>query len=679
MSFSRSGTPAPGYSYPIGTGVFTDMLVSNTVFSTYFRGDGGFLSNVNSSIPGTLPNLVVSNSLTTTNVFATIYRGDGGLLSNITASGSVSGNLMSNLNASNLAFGVISSGLIYGNLISNINSSNVVQPFPNLVVSNTGNVATLNVWRISNLANLLVSNTISATNVSASASMTIGSVTLGTNVFVFSNSSGGSNAVVMNSIGNVGISTTNPGYLLDVGTTVNMPASGGETVRSKGPLIIGNGVNDGNRFISALDSSLTNGGVRYITFGKAGSTNNQVELSYVHSADNSKNNRMDVGFFGTTVMTYLASGSVGINVTSPSANLHVIGNVYASNALTTTNVFATSLVPTYPLSFRNRIINGDFIVDQRNNYGTSTPGATPTRVIDRWTTEIAGSGRCLVGQNLSSIASPAGLTSYYGIRVTTTTTPGSGDYFFIQQTIEGINVVDLAWGLATAKPVTLSFWVYSSLTGTGGGFVRNAGETAGNYNRSYPFSYTINSTNTWEYKTVTIPGDTTGQWLSGQYDGVQVGFELWNGSAYQGPSGAWAGANYTGPSNANINYAGTLNSNLYITGVQFEAGPYATPFERHHINYTTAQCQRYYETCVARLGGYNTTGGFLRSSVYFNTKKRPKVSPTFTVISTLENLNLGSLNLDSSNFDNSSARIIASVTAAGDAYGQWKVSVDCEF
>ena len=170
MSFSRSGAPTPPFSYPVGTGVFTDVLASNTVFSTYFRGDGGFLSNVNSSIPGTLPNLVVSNSLTTTNVFATIYRGDGGLLSNVNSSipgtlpnlvvsnsltttnvfatiyrgdgGLLSnistyGNTLSNLNASNLAFGVISPGLIYGNLISNINSSNITQPFTNLSVSNT--------------------------------------------------------------------------------------------------------------------------------------------------------------------------------------------------------------------------------------------------------------------------------------------------------------------------------------------------------------------------------------------------------------------------------------------------------------------------------------------------------------------------------------------------------------
>ena len=389
------------------------------------------------------------------------------------------------------------------------------------------------------------------------------------------------------------------------------------------------------------------------------------------------------GTIGQTSLT--VGGNVFANTatlvgTTGQTTLAVTGNVYASNALSTTNVFASSVIPTYPLSFRNRIINGDFIIDQRNAGASLTPGAGKSQLVDRWKVEIAGSGRCLVGQNLGSIASPASLTSYFGMRVSTTTTPGVGDYFFMSQIIEGINTVDLVWGQATAKPATLSFWVYSSLTGTGGGFIRNAGESAGNYNRSYPFTYTINATNTWEYKTVAITGDTTGQWLSGQLDGVEVGFIMWNGTSFQGTAGAWAAANYTGPSAANINYAGTLNSNLYVTGIQFEAGPFATPFERRHMGFELAQCQRYYEPTIARLGGYHTAGGALRSSVYFNVKKRPKVTPTFTVISAVEGpTNMGSLTFDSSNFDQSSARIYAPVTATGDGYGQWKVSVDCEF
>ena len=173
MSFSRSGSTAPAFSFPIGVGSFTDVNASNTVFSTYFRGDGGFLSNVNSSIPGTLPNLVISNSLTVTNVFATIYRGDGGLLTNVTATSVVvSGNTLSNLNASNLVFGVVNSALIYGNQISNINSSNIIQPFA------SANVGTLNVLTISNLNSLALTNNLYTGNAVTTTNLFANTLTL---------------------------------------------------------------------------------------------------------------------------------------------------------------------------------------------------------------------------------------------------------------------------------------------------------------------------------------------------------------------------------------------------------------------------------------------------------------------------------------------------------------------
>ena len=521
--------------------------------------------------------------------------------------------------------------------------------------------------------NLYVSNALTTTNVFAATETLTGT----------------SGQTTLNVTGNV--------YASNALTTTNVFAasetltgtSGQTTLNVTGNVYVSNAITTTNLTCTGFTSNVSNTIFNFDTF----------TIPFIYSTTlnvTSTSNLQIATLTGTTGVTtlnvagnvYASNALTTTNVfaatetltgTTGTTTLNVTGNVYASNALTTTNVFATSVIPTYPISFRNRIINGDFIIDQRNGGASSTPGTGATRVIDRWNVEIFGSGRCLVGQNLGSVTSPSGFTSYYGMRVTTTTTPGSSDYFFIQQTIEGINTVDLQWGRATAQPATLSFWVYSSLTGTGGGFIRNAGETAGNYNRSFPFTYTINATNIWEYKRVVIPGDTTGQWLSGQYDGVQIGFEMWNGSTYQGTAGAWAGANYTGPSSASINYAGTLNSNLYITGVQFEAGLNASQYERRHIGFELAQCQRYYEPSVARMGGYHTTGGYLRSSVYFNVKKRPKVSPTFTVISTPESSNFGALGFDSSNFDQSSARILASVTTTGDAYGQWKVSVDCEF
>jgi hypothetical protein len=386
------------------------------------------------------------------------------------------------------------------------------------------------------------------------------------------------------------------------------------------------------------------------------------------------------GFTGAAYTGGTFQGSIQIlSGTAGATSLNTTGNIYVSNALSTTNVFATTVSTTNPISFRNRVINGDFLIDQRNSGASSTPTVDPTRTIDRWKVNIFGSGRCLVGQNLGAFAYPAGFTSYYGMKVTTTTSVGANDYFFLSQVVEGVNAIDWQWGTANAKTVTLSFWVQSSLTGTAGGFVRNAGSSASNYSRSYPFTFTINNVLTWEYKTVTIPGDTGTPWYTTQTDGVEFGIELWNGSTYQASPGAWAAGNYTGPSGGTINYAGTLNSVMNITGVQIELGNVATQFERRLYNFELAACQRYYEPTIARMGGYNTTGNYLRSSVYFNTKKRAAASPIFTVISTPETVNMGSLNIDNSNFDGSSARILASVTATGDAFGQWKVSVDCEF
>ena len=352
--------------------------------------------------------------------------------------------------------------------------------------------------------------------------------------------------------------------------------------------------------------------------------------------------------------------------------------VYSSVRSNTATLYANTVTTVNPISFRNRIINGDFSIDQRSSGATSTPSVDPTRPIDRWKVNIVGSARCLVGQNLGGVTAPTGFANYYGFRVTTTSTVNPGDYFFLSQVVEGVNTLDWSFGTAAAKTLTLGFWVMSSLTGTMGGFVRNSGSTAGNYTRSYPFTFSVSSAATWEFKTVTIPGDVTGQWLTTQTDGVEFGVELWNGTSFQAAPGAWAAGNFTGPSGGTANFAGTLNSYMYLTGIQVELGTVATPYERKHYNYALDECQRYYETAIVRVGGYNTSGAYFRGSAYLNTKKRT-VTPTLSVLANLETSNVGTLNFDNSNFDGSSARYLVPLTSTGDAYGQWRVAVDCEF
>jgi hypothetical protein len=355
----------------------------------------------------------------------------------------------------------------------------------------------------------------------------------------------------------------------------------------------------------------------------------------------------------------VVAGGVGIGQT-----LFIGGNLYQnSNAITA-----------HSTGFRNRIINGDFNIDQRNSGATVVPSSTQN-VTDRWKMNINGSGRVTSGQNYGGVATPSPFVSYYGMKVTTTTTPGSGDYNFFSQVIEGPNINDLQWGNANAQTVTLSFWAYSSLTGTFGGSVRNFG----GFNRSYPFTYTISSADTWEKKTVVIPGDTTGTWTVSTAAGIELIFIIANGSTFQSAPGAWAAGNFHGPTGSLANLIGTLNSTLYITGVQIELGTVATPFEKRNYGHEFSLCQRYYQITEVRVGGYHTTGGGLRGSAYLNTAMRPIASPVFTVLATDESANLGSLNADNSNFRGDSFRYIVFVTTTGDAYGQWKVSADCEF
>jgi hypothetical protein len=179
---------------------------------------------------------------------------------------------------------------------------------------------------------------------------------------------------------------------------------------------------------------------------------------------------------------------------------------------------------------------------------------------------------------------------------------GSGDYFQASQPIEGFNVADLGFGAAGASTVTISFWVRSSLTGTFGGCLKN-----GASNRSYPFTYTISSANTWEQKTVTIAGDTTGTWATDNSRGMQAVFSLGMGSTYSGTANAWASANY-GSATGATSVVGTNGATFYITGVQLEKGSTATSFDYRPYGTELTLCQRYYQTYTNLPVPFNANG-----------------------------------------------------------------------
>lgn len=240
------------------------------------------------------------------------------------------------------------------------------------------------------------------------------------------------------------------------------------------------------------------------------------------------------------------------------------------------------------VTMRNRIINGAMMIDQRNNGASvSISGSSSAFSVDRWA-GFQNTDGAFTLQQVSD--APAGYSN--SLRFTTTTADsslGSTQWAAIRQNIEGLNVVDLAFGSASPASITVSFWVKSSLTGTFGGAILNSAE-----NRSYPFTYAINSSNTWEQKTITISGDTSGTWLTTNGVGLRLVFGLGVGSTYSGTAGAWTGSSFIYSTTGATSVIGTLNATWQITGVQLEEGTTATAFEQRLYGQELALCQRYY-------------------------------------------------------------------------------------
>jgi hypothetical protein len=275
-------------------------------------------------------------------------------------------------------------------------------------------------------------------------------------------------------------------------------------------------------------------------------------------------------------------------------------------------------------SFKNRIINGDMRIAQRGTSDTVDGGGWDY-LIDRF----AALGQSAAGVFTYSQDSdaPAGFQKSLKVAVTTADgTLASGDIYTLRQTIEGFNSADFGWGTANAKTVTLSFWVRSSLTGTFGGALNNEGT------RSYPFTYSVSVADTWEYKTITIAGDTSGTWGTTNSHGVRVTWGLGVGTTYSGTAGAWAGSEYFSATGA-VSVIGTLNATWYVTGVQLEVGSVATPFERRPYGAELALCQRYFEKSydISVAVGTVTGVGAISTVAYAASITRPFLGIQFQV------------------------------------------------
>jgi hypothetical protein len=289
--------------------------------------------------------------------------------------------------------------------------------------------------------------------------------------------------------------------------------------------------------------------------------------------------------------------------------------VLASDGTATANLSSLNGGPI--AGSRNRIINGDMRIDQRNA-GASVTLADGIYNIDRWQGSVSQVSKVSIQR---SAVAPDNFTNSQLLTVTSPITFGAGDYCGNAQSIEGFNTADLSFGTAAAKPVTVSFWVRSSIAGPYSATLQNEA-----FNRTNSKAYTISSANTWEYKTITFTGDTSGTWLTDNRLGIKIYFALGMGSTYGGATdGSWTSTPKLAVT-GQTNWASTNGATFYITGVQLEPGSVATPFERRSYGAELALCQRYFETSypsgvapgaatsAAGMGGISLNGGDLYTS-----------------------------------------------------------------
>ena len=314
------------------------------------------------------------------------------------------------------------------------------------------------------------------------------------------------------------------------------------------------------------------------------------------------------------------------------------------------------------LGMRNRIINGDMRIDQRNAGAAVT--VTDAYTVDRWEMREDTDGACTVQQ-----VTDAPPSFGFSTKFTTTTADASlttTQRLFNSQQIEGFNASDFVFGTASAKTVTVSFWVKSSLTGTFAGNLQNSVR-----NRSYVFNYTISTASTWEYKTVAISGDTAGTWIGAANGiGLRLNFALGVGPDLMGTADSWQASGILSSTGA-VSVIGTLNATWQITGVQLEEGSVATPFERRPIGLELALCQRYYVKVVGELdspigSGFSTAATTAVAYVKLPTRMRanPTVTTANTAITDGVNYNVFITSLATySNLD--SVRINATCSAGG--------------
>jgi hypothetical protein len=331
-----------------------------------------------------------------------------------------------------------------------------------------------------------------------------------------------------------------------------------------------------------------------------------------------------------------------------SAHINYALNAPAVGASLPLSVDSTALnvVDSAPLSYRNRIINGGMQVCQRYAVNTNVGLGSAAYIVDRFAVREATPASA--NAQWSTVA-PSGFTNSLAYLITATGTPTTNDIAGIEHKIEGLNVADLDWGTANAKTVTLSFWARSSVVGTYGGLATNGAET-----RAYGFTYSILAQDTWEYKTVTIPGDTggAGTWLKDNGIGLRITWDMGSGSGKRIAGGSWGTiSNFEFGVNSTVILGQTASASFYLTGVQLEVGSKASAFERRPYSEELVRCMRYFikqdvpvfQNCVYYSGGFQN-GGSVGMQFPVTLRAIPAVTVSYVNVDNTASVNVSALN-----------------------------------
>ncbi len=370
---------------------------------------------------------------------------------------------------------------------------------------------------------------------------------------------------------------------------------------------------------------------------------------------------------GTTDAINFTAGAKEVFLSLPANSYLDTSGTLAANS--DTKVPSQKAVKTYvdtevsKTPFRNRIMNGDFLVNQRNGESVVTLTAPGQYNSDRWWHNASKASKA--SSQVISSGSVLGSKNYLRMKTVSAVALESTDIFNIRQSIEGRNVQDFKFGTAAASKITLSFWVRASQTGTYNVAFKNSDS-----DRSYVTTYTISTANAWEYKTITINGDTSGTWKIDTNIGLTVRFDFGSGSTYTtGTTNTWITGDFL-KSTGTISLITTSDATLDITLVQLEKGEVATPFEYIHTADSIVRCERYYQKVYANTRGYAQVGGQrLETPIGYRTLMR--TTPTAYLIAGIRN-NVSLVNV--ANISTHGARHEIAAAAAGDTYALQEIA-----